>query len=128
MTTHGDSSDEQEARRRFALHQAVQAIRHQTDQGTEDIARQVLILARTFEAYISGEQSTEFTGPLSRQQARVLQLLAEGLTISACAHRLEVCESTVKSHIRTSIKRLGAGSRIEAILVATRLGLLGGTP
>lgn len=128
MTTHGDSSDEQEARRRFALHQAVQAIRHQTDQGTEDIARHVLILARTFEAYVSGEQSTEFTGPLSRQQARVLQLLAEGLTISACAHRLEVCESTVKSHIRMSIKRLGAGSRIEAILVATRLGLLGGTP
>jgi DNA-binding NarL/FixJ family response regulator len=117
--------DPLESRRRFALHQATQVVTQQPDQGPEDLARQVLIAARIFEAYAAGREPVEPRGPLSGQQVRVLELLAAGLTLQACARRLAIGEATVKSHLRDAVKRLGVETRIEAILAATRLGLIG---
>jgi DNA-binding NarL/FixJ family response regulator len=54
----------------------------------------------------------------------VLGLLAEGLSNKAMAQRLDVSEHTVKFHLNAIMSKLGAQSRTEAVVLATRLGLV----
>ncbi len=54
----------------------------------------------------------------------MLKLLAEGLPNKGVASRLEVSEHTVKFHVNSIMGKLNAQSRTEAVILATRLGLL----
>jgi DNA-binding NarL/FixJ family response regulator len=65
----------------------------------------------------------EFT-ELTPRESEVLYLLAEGLTNKAIAHRLEISDHTVKFHVNAILGKLNAQSRTEAVVRATRLGLL----
>jgi DNA-binding NarL/FixJ family response regulator len=47
-----------------------------------------------------------------------------GLSNKAIAHGLNVCVGTVKTHVRSITKKLGAGSRTAAVVVAQTRGLL----
>ncbi len=62
--------------------------------------------------------------PLTRRELEVLRLLAEGFPNKAVAARLEVSENTVKFHVNAILGKLGAQSRTEAVVRATRLGLI----
>ncbi len=61
---------------------------------------------------------------LTRRELEVLQLLAEGLPNKAIARRLDISEHTVKFHVNAILGKLNAQSRTEAVVRATRLGLL----
>ena len=61
---------------------------------------------------------------LTPRENEVLYLLAEGLTNKAIAHRLEISDHTVKFHVNAILGKLNAQSRTEAVVQATRLGLL----
>lgn len=61
---------------------------------------------------------------LTPRELDVLQLLAEGLTNKAIAQRLEISEHTVKFHVNAIMSKLAAQSRTEAVVRATRLGLI----
>jgi two-component system nitrate/nitrite response regulator NarL len=61
---------------------------------------------------------------LTPRELEVLQLLAEGLSNKAIACRLEISEHTVKFHVNAILGKLGAQSRTEAVVRATRLGLI----
>jgi len=61
---------------------------------------------------------------LTPRELEVLQLLAEGLPNKTIADRLHVSEHTVKFHVNAILGKLGAQSRTEAVVRATRLGLL----
>jgi DNA-binding NarL/FixJ family response regulator len=50
----------------------------------------------------------------SLREKQVLQLVAAGLTNAQIADRLFLSESTVKSHLSTSFRKLGVSSRAEA--------------
>jgi DNA-binding NarL/FixJ family response regulator len=50
----------------------------------------------------------------SLREKQVLQLVAEGLTNAEIADRLFLSESTVKSHLSSSFRKLGVSSRAEA--------------
>ncbi len=54
----------------------------------------------------------------------VLSLLAEGLPNKAIALRLGISEHTVKFHINALMSKLGAQSRTDAVVRATRQGIL----
>jgi DNA-binding NarL/FixJ family response regulator len=54
----------------------------------------------------------------------VLQLLAEGLPNKVIAARLDISEHTVKFHINSIMGKLGAQSRTDAVMRATRSGLI----
>ena len=54
----------------------------------------------------------------------MLQLLAEGMTNRAIAQRLEISEHTVKFHVNAILGKLGAQSRTDAVVRATRLGVI----
>jgi DNA-binding NarL/FixJ family response regulator len=62
--------------------------------------------------------------PLTPREQEVLQLLAEGLPNKVIAQRLTISEHTVKFHINAILGKLGAQSRTDAVVRATRSGLL----
>ena len=62
--------------------------------------------------------------PLTPRELGVLRLLAEGLPNKAVAAQLEVTENTVKFHVNAIFGKLGVQSRTEAVVRATRLGLI----
>ena len=61
---------------------------------------------------------------LTPREREVLTLLATDRTRAQIAEALFVSENTVKSQQRTLFRKLGAGTRVEALLAAQRLGLL----
>lgn len=61
--------------------------------------------------------------PTLREQ-QVLQLLAEGLTNKAIAQQLGISQHTAKFHVNSILGKLNAQSRTEAVVQATRLGLI----
>lgn len=61
---------------------------------------------------------------LTPRELEVLQLVAEGLSNRAIAARLAISEHTVKFHVNAILRKLSAGSRTEAVVRATRLGLI----
>jgi two-component system, NarL family, nitrate/nitrite response regulator NarL len=62
--------------------------------------------------------------PLTPRELEVLTLLGEGLTNKGIASRLGISESTAKFHVNSILGKLGVGSRSEAIVHASRLGLV----
>ncbi len=61
---------------------------------------------------------------LTPREMEVLRLVAEGLSNRAIAQRLGISEHTVKFHVNAILAKLGAQSRTDAVVRATRLGLL----
>ncbi len=62
--------------------------------------------------------------PLTPRELDVLSLLAEGLTNRAIGLQLGISENTAKFHVQAVLSKLGVSSRTEAVVLATRLGLL----
>jgi DNA-binding NarL/FixJ family response regulator len=61
---------------------------------------------------------------LTKREAEVLDLLKDGLSVSAAARRMYISESTAKTHIARLYDKLGATNRTQAIMAALRLGLI----
>ncbi|MGE5602962.1 MAG: LuxR C-terminal-related transcriptional regulator [Nitrososphaerales archaeon] len=70
-----------------------------------------------------GEESP-LVEELTPRELEVLRLLAEGLPNKTIAQRLDISEHTVKFHVNALLGKLGVGSRTEAVVRATRLGLI----
>lgn len=63
---------------------------------------------------------------LSEREADVLVLLGDGLTTRQIATRLGLSPRTVDSHLTKLYRKLGVGTRMQAVSRAARLGLLEG--
>jgi len=61
---------------------------------------------------------------LSHRHREVLQLVAEGQTNRQIAVALGITERTVKFHVTTIMKKLGADNRAHAVALAAERGLL----
>ncbi|MFD8074069.1 response regulator transcription factor [Streptomyces sp. NPDC059718] len=61
---------------------------------------------------------------LSSRELDVLACVATGATNAAAADRLGLRPETVKSYLRSAMRKLGAHTRLEAVVVARRAGLL----
>jgi two-component system, NarL family, nitrate/nitrite response regulator NarL len=61
---------------------------------------------------------------LTLREHEVLALLVEGLTNKAIGQRLSISEHTVKFHVNAIMGKLNAQSRTDAVVRATRLGLI----
>lgn len=62
--------------------------------------------------------------PLTPREMDVLQLVARGLTNKAIAQSLGITDHTVKFHLNAIMGKLDAQSRTEAVVIATRAGLI----
>ncbi|MBA2697104.1 MAG: response regulator transcription factor [Actinobacteria bacterium] len=61
---------------------------------------------------------------LTAREREVLELIAEGLSNAAIAARLVLSVNTVRNHVQNLLTKLGAHSKLEALSVAVRDGLL----
>ena len=61
---------------------------------------------------------------LTRREIQVLRMLADGRSTSAIVDDLVLSIHTVRNHIRNILTKLNAQSRLEAVAIATRQGLL----
>jgi len=60
---------------------------------------------------------------LSPRQVDVLRLLTSGQSNKIICRELDLAESTIKTHLLALFRKLGVGSRTEAVVTAARLGL-----
>ncbi|MAY70118.1 MAG: DNA-binding response regulator [Halomonas sp.] len=75
----------------------------------------------------SGATSSADAGALEQltvKQLEVLTLLIRGASNKVIARELDIAETTVKTHVSAILKKLGVGSRVQAILAADEPTLL----
>lgn len=65
------------------------------------------------------------TGALTPRELEVLQLLADGLSTREIAERFVLSISTVRNHVQNILTKLDAHSKLEAVSVAMRQGIVG---
>ncbi len=61
---------------------------------------------------------------LSRREIEILQLLAEGVSTAAMAKRLNLAVNTVRNHVQSILSHLDAHSKLEAVAIALREGII----
>jgi PAS domain S-box-containing protein len=71
----------------------------------------------------SPTHQTELVG-LSRREVQVLVLVSEGVGTREIAHRLSVSPATIRSHVQNILRKIGAHSKLEAVAIARREGIL----
>jgi two-component system response regulator DevR len=69
-------------------------------------------------------RSTPSAGVLSERELEIVRPVARGATNPQVARELYLSESTVKFHLRTAMRKLGARDRTELVFKASELGLL----
>lgn len=93
--------------------------------GIRRIAAGELVVAPRFLPVLTRRATThQASESLSRRELEVLQLLSEGLSTSEVADRLFLSVNTVRNHVTHLMAKLGARSRLEAVNVAVRRGLI----
>jgi PAS domain S-box-containing protein len=69
-------------------------------------------------------RSTAARARLTPRQTEVLRILGEGGSTDEIATMLHLSKETVRNHVRHILRALGAHSRLEAVAIAHRQGLL----
>jgi DNA-binding NarL/FixJ family response regulator len=72
-----------------------------------------------------GRRSRSVGGDLTRREADVLQLVGAGLSNQDIAGELRISVNTVRNHVQRVLAKLDAHSKLEAVAIAARNGLLG---
>jgi DNA-binding CsgD family transcriptional regulator len=75
-------------------------------------------------AWLEPQPPRVIAADLTPRQKQVLQLLAQGRSTEQIAAELHLTTETVRNHVRHVLKGLGAHSRLEAVVVARRQGLV----
>ena len=61
---------------------------------------------------------------LSTREIEILRLVAAGTATEQIAHDLQISVHTVRNHIRNVRSKLGVKTKLDAVLAASRFGLL----
>ncbi len=62
---------------------------------------------------------------LTSREREVLNLIAEGVTTDVVAARMGISKNTARSHVRNILSKLDVHSKLEAVMLGLRLGLVG---
>jgi len=61
---------------------------------------------------------------LTKREVEILQLLAQGMRVDDIGTRLEIRPTTVQTHIRNTLYKLGVHSKLEAVAYAVKNGVI----
>jgi DNA-binding NarL/FixJ family response regulator len=76
---------------------------------------------------IAEEMTKHFAADdLSLREVEVLRSISGGRSNKVVADQLNICEDTVKGHMRNILAKLGANDRLDAVLIALKRGILDG--
>lgn len=85
--------------------------------------------SRILDRYISGQPPKTNAGEeldLSEREKEVLELLCQARSNHQIARRLNVAETTVKTHVSAIMRKMNVASRLEIVVEAHRRGLASG--
>jgi DNA-binding NarL/FixJ family response regulator len=82
------------------------------------------LIARQAERAQHDTRRHEMEQRLSQREHEILCLVADGLSNQAIAARLVISMATVRTHVQTILQKLGAHSKLQAVALASRYGLL----
>lgn len=85
------------------------------------------VMARLVSAYVEHRPRADGTvlATLTPREVDVLRAMADGLSNSEIGQRLHLAETTVKTHVARVLAKLGVRDRVQAVVVAHRLGVAG---
>ena len=95
----------------------------------ENLTRQIVIHV----GQLTGREAEQIVAPtraaapaidLTTQERRILQLLSLGLGTAALSRELHISAVTVRNHVQHILQKLGAHTRLEAVIRAARNGLI----
>jgi two-component system, NarL family, nitrate/nitrite response regulator NarL len=81
-------------------------------------------IARQRQGVTDKQDQERLLALFTQRELEVLHLLAEGLDTIAMSKRLGVAGHTIEWHVRHVIEKLGAHSKLQAVIAAARLGLI----
>lgn len=88
------------------------------------VGRGEVVVASRFLPALTRRATGGDAATLSRRELEVLQLLSEGLSTADVAERLILSVNTVRNHITHVLTKLDVRSRLEAVHVGVRQGLI----
>lgn len=89
------------------------------------VSRLVLQRARRSSSRIAAVRPPNADAPqLSQRQREILGFLQRGYSYDDIGTALNLSVNTVRSHVRVIYERLGAASKVEAVMIGLQLGLL----
>ncbi|TDV44294.1 helix-turn-helix transcriptional regulator [Actinophytocola oryzae] len=97
----------------------------------ELIDRELSRLARMTDAATEPPEPTEthrLAAGLTQREWQCLGLMVHGLNTRAMAERLTVSDATVRTHVQSVLAKLGVNSRLEAVALTVRDGLVPPSP
>lgn len=72
----------------------------------------------------ANNHSSDYRADLSKQEHKVLLLMADGLSNMEIATSLFISESTVKTHVSRVLGKLNAKRRTEAVKIGREMGIV----
>lgn len=72
----------------------------------------------------SGSEGTQHWPDITRQEIKIIQLLAQGMTNRQISCHLDITVQTVKNHTSSIYKKLGAANHIQAVIIAKEMGIV----
>ena len=81
-------------------------------------------VTRAFLGRLTGRATDAGTVPVTTREMEILQLIANGMSTDQAASTLDRSPATIKSHVRSAFKKLGANHRAHAVALALRLRLI----
>jgi DNA-binding NarL/FixJ family response regulator len=61
---------------------------------------------------------------LTPREQYILQAMADGLTVAETADRMKVATATVQTHVKNAMAKLSAHSRLQAVVVGLKMGII----
>ncbi|MGW3358220.1 response regulator [Streptomyces bungoensis] len=83
-----------------------------------------LVVDGYLEGGVRENAAVRLAGRLTERERAVLVLMAEGLANTDIGERLHLSTGTVKGHVTNVLGKLQVSSRVQAVLIAERAGLL----
>ena len=107
-----------------AVEEVVAAVR--AAHAGESLLTRSVILAIAARITVAREHHVELAHiePLTPRELEVLRALATGLSTAEIGARLSVSVNTVRTHVQNVTGKLGAHSKLEAVAIAMRRGLV----
>ena len=107
------------------LEEVIGAVRNVLEGGSllsdAEVAELLRLASRTRERE---RETREAAGRLTPREREVLENLAQGLSNKEIAQRMHVSVETERSHMMNILSKLGAHSRLQALLLAVRYGVV----
>ena len=112
---------DQRTHRHFVVHLARDITARKT---TEKLSEKLINVAREISALPRDAGCLPPASPLTCQERRVLELLAEGKAPAQVARELGIASRTLRNHLHHANQKLHTRNRLEAVMQATRRGLI----